>query len=219
MRDPVKKFLGAAELEQIEACVREAERTTRGEIVVLVAPASHHYPVAGLRGAAAVSIPAAVLLARTVGPLIWAGPHDLWVFLGALCPLFFLCRMAVMRLPRLKRLFVSAKEMDHEVREAAAIQFFAKGVFRTREENGVLIYLSVFEGKVQVLGDRGIDAAVPAGFWQAVVDQIVAGITAGGTAAAICAAVGRIRGVLAEKFPAAAGDTNELPNLIVDASS
>jgi putative membrane protein len=217
MRDPVKTFLKEAELEQIESCVRQAERTTRGEIVVMVAPCSHHYPVADLRGAAAFSIPAAVVLARTVGPFVWAGPHDLWIFLGVLFPLFFICREVVMRLPRLKRLFVSEKEMGHEVRESATIQFFLKGLYRTREETGVLIYLSVFEGKVWVLGDRGVDAAVPPGLWQEVVDQVVAGIKEGRPAAAICAAVGRIRGVLAEKFPAPAIDTNELPNLIVDA--
>ena len=217
MKDPVKTFLKEAEQEQIESCVRQAERTTRGEIVVMVAPCSHHYPVAALRGAAAFSIPAAVALARTVGPLVWAGPHDLWIFLGILCPLFFIGREVVMRLSRLKRLFVSEKEMDHEVREAATIQFFLKGLFRTREATGVLIYLSVFEGKVWVLGDRGVDAAVPSGFWQGIVDEVVAGIKEGRPAAAVCAAVGRIRGVLAEKFPAAPGDTNELPNLIVDA--
>lgn len=217
MRDPVKNFLREAELEQIETCVREAELATRGEIVVMVAPASHDYPVAGLRGASAFSIPAAVVLARTVGPLVWAGPHDLWIFLGIFFPLFFLCRIVVMRLPRLKRLFVSEKEMDHEVREVATIQFFLKGLFRTREENGVLIYLSVFEGKVWVMGDRGVDAAVPTGFWQGVVDQVVAGVREGRPAAAICAAVDRIRGVLEEKFPVAASDTNELPNLIVGA--
>ena len=217
MRDPVKTFLKKAEWEQIESCVRQAERTTRGEIVVMVAPSSHHYPVADLRGAAAFAIPAAVVLARTVGPLVWAGPHDLWIFLGIFFPLFFLCRLVVMRLPRLKRLFVSEKEMGHEVREAATIQFFLKGLFRTRDETGILIYLSVFESKVWVLGDRGVDAAVPSGFWQGVVDEVVAGVKNGRPAAAICAAVGRIRGVLAEKFPAAASDTNELPNLIVDA--
>jgi putative membrane protein len=217
MRDPVKTFLKEAELEQIESCVRQAERTTRGEIVVMVAPASHHYPVADLRGAATFAIPAAVVLARTVGSLVWAGPHDLWIFLGIFFPLFFLCRLVVMRLPRLKRLFVSEKEMEHEVREAATIQFFLKGLFRTREKTGVLIYLSVFEGNVWVIGDRGVDAAVPSGFWQGVVDEVVVGVKNGRPAAAICAAVGRIRGVLAEKFPAAASDTNELPNLIVDA--
>jgi len=217
MRDPVKTFLKKAEWEQIESCVRQAERTTRGEIVVMVAPSSHHYPVADLRGAATLAIPAAVVLARTVGPLVWAGPHDLWVFLGILFPLFFLCREVVMRLPRLKRFFVSEKEMDFEVREAATIHFFSKGLHRTREETGILIYLSVFEGKAWVLGDRGVNAAVPPGFWQEVVGQVVAGIKADRPAAAICAAVGRIRGVLGEKFPAAPGDTNELQNLIVDA--
>jgi putative membrane protein len=217
MRDPVKTFLTEAELEQIETCVREVERTTRGEIVVLVAPGSHHYPLADLRGAATFAIPAAVVLARTVGPLLWAGPHDLWIFLGFFFPLFFFCREIVTRLPRLKRLFVSEKEMGHEVREAATIQFFLKGLFRTREETGVLIYLSVFEGKVWVLGDRGVDAAVPPGFWQGVVDQVVAGVKEGRPAAAICTAVGRIRGVLVEKFPVASDNTNELPNLIVDA--
>jgi putative membrane protein len=164
MRDPVKKFLRKAELEQIETYVREAERTTRGEIVVMVAPASHGYPMAGVLGSAAISVPVAVALTRTVGPFVWAGPHDLWVFLGILFPLFFLCREVVMRLPRLKRFFVSEKEMDLEVREAATIHFFSKGLHRTREETGILIYLSVFEGKAWVLGDRGVDAAVPLGF-------------------------------------------------------
>jgi putative membrane protein len=217
MKNPVTTFLQQEDLEQIEACVSEAERTTRGEIVVMVAPASHDYPVAGLLGAAALSIPAAVVLARMAGRLAWIGPHDLWLFLGICFPLFFLCREIVMRLPWLKRLFISEKEMDFEVKEAATIHFFAKGLYRTREETGILIYLSVFEGKVWVLGDRGVDTVVPSGFWQEVVDQIVAGIKQGQPAAAICAAVGRIRGVLVEKFPAGPDDMNELPNLIIEA--
>jgi putative membrane protein len=216
MGNAVNGFLRADEVDRIEACVREAERATRGEIVVMVAPASHAYPMAGLLGAAAFAIPAAIVFTRLVGALVWAGPHDIWIFLGVFFPLFFLARMAVNRLPRLKRLFVSRKEMEHEVREAATLSFFAKGLSRTREENGVLIYLSVFEGKVWALGDRGIDAAGPAGFWQAVVDQVVAGIAGGRPADAICAAVGRVRGVLAETFPVAASDANELPNVIVE---
>jgi putative membrane protein len=229
MKDPIKSFLkeaelqeidacvGLADLEQIESCVEAAERATRGEIVVLVAPASHHYPVANVLGGAACSIPLAIALTRLIGHYVWAGPHDLWIFLGILLPLFFLCRAVIERYPRLKRLFVSKKEMNHEVRESAAIQFFSKGLYRTREENGVLIYLSVFESRVWVLGDRGVNAVVSAGFWQEIVDQIVAEIREGRPAAAICQAVGRIRAVLQEKFPPAKGDTNELPNLILEA--
>jgi len=227
-RDPVKRFLkeaelqqidvcvGAADLKRIKACVEAAERRTRGEIVVLVAPASHHYPVAGVVAGAALAIPLAVVLTRLIGRFVWAGPHDLWIFLGVVLPLFFLCRALLERFPRLKRLFVSQKEMDREVREAAAVQFFSKGLYRTREETGVLIYLSLFESKVWVLGDRGIDAVAPAGFWQEIVDQIVADIRKGRPAEAICKAVGRICELLEEKFPAVPGDTNELPDLIVE---
>jgi len=216
MRNPVKNLMKKAELDQIETCVSEAEHATRGEIVVMMAPASHDYPVAGLLGAAAFSIPAAVALTRMVGRLVWAGPHDLWLFLGIFFPLFFLCREIVVRLPWLKRLFITEKEMDLEVREAATLHFFSKGLYRTKEETGILIYLSIFEGKVWVLGDRGVDAVVLPGFWQEVVDQIVAGIKDGRPAAAICAAICRIRGVLVEKFPAGADDSNELPNLIIE---
>jgi putative membrane protein len=216
MRDPVKTFLSESELAQIDECVREAEYASRGQVVVLVAPASYHYPMAGLLGAAAFSIPAAVVIARTVGPLMWAGPHDLWIFLGSFFPLFCLFRALVMRLPVLKRLFVSAKEMDHEVRESATFHFFARGLFRTREENGVLIYLSIFEGKVWVLGDRGIDAAAPAGFWQEIVDQVVAGIREGRQTTAICEAVRMVGRVLAEKYPKAGNGINELPNVILE---
>jgi putative membrane protein len=212
-----RAFMRPEELEQIASCVREAERASRGEIAVLIAPASHDYPVADLLGAAGLSVPAAVVLTRVLGDLIWAGPHDLWVFLGLLFPLFLLCRAAVARLPRLKRLFVPRAEMDREVREAAKVQFFERGLHRTAEENGVLLYLSVFEGRVWVLGDRGVDAAVSSGFWQEIADQVAAGMKDGRRAAAVCAAVARIRGVLAEKFPAAPGDRDELPDLIIDA--
>lgn len=216
MKDLVTGFLKEADIKRIDACVTDAERTTRGEIVVLVAPASHHYPSAGLLGAAAISIPLAVGLTRIVGPHLWAGPHDLWFFLGFSFPLFFLCRFLIDRLPPLKRLFVSKKELDQEVREAARSHFLSKGLYRTREETGVLVYLSVFERRVWVLADRGVDAVVPTGLWQEIVDRLVSEIREGRPADALCRAVGRIRAVLAEKLPAAPADTNELPNLIVE---
>ncbi len=106
--------------------------------------------------------------------------------------------------------------MDQEVKEAAEAHFFSKGLYRTREETGVLIYLSVFESRVRVLGDRGVNAVVASGFWQEIADQIVSEIRAGRPADAVCRAVGRIHAVLEEKLPAAPVDTNELPNLIVE---
>lgn len=183
--------------------------------MVLVAASSHPYPAADLRAGLALSSPVAVALTPLIGGLLWAGPFSLWVFLALLIPLFFIFQAAVRYLSSVRRLFISDREMEAEVQAAAENHFYQQGVCRTAEETGVLIYISVFEHKVRVLGDRGINAKIPAGFWQALVDTIVSGIRTGRPAESICAAVAEVAGVLASKFPVRAGDTDELKNLVV----
>jgi putative membrane protein len=216
MTEPVAGFLSAAECRRIEECVAEAERHTRGEIVVMVAPSSHRYPSAPRIGAVALAFPAALVLTPVLGGHLWAGPQNLWVFLGAFVPLWVLVRETLKRVGGLRRLFVSQREMDAEVREAAAVQFYRKGLYRTREETGVLIYVSVFERTVWVLGDRGIDRQIPAGFWQEMVAEIVKGFRKRRAAEAICRAVGTIGALLREKFPVRPDDSDELQNVIIE---
>jgi len=107
--------------------------------------------------------------------------------------------------------------MGEEVREAAHVQFFRKGLYRTREETGVLIYISVFERRVWVLGDRGINAVIPEAHWNGVVGMIVQAIKGGRQTEGICRAVGEVASILQGKFPIKRGDQNELENLIVEA--
>ena len=216
MKDLAERFISKLDQIKIETCVREAESRTRGEIVVMVAPGSYHYPMASLIGATVFSLPAAIALTPALGGLFWAGPSNLWVFLAVLIPLFLLFHEAVKRVHVLKRCFIRAKEMEEEVREAAHIQFFRKGLYRTREETGVLIYISVFERRVWVLGDRGINAAIPEKRWNGVVATIVQAIKAGRPAEGICQAIGEVGRILQDKLPIGRGDQNELQNLIAE---
>jgi putative membrane protein len=182
----------------------------------MVVPASYHYPMAGLLGASAVSFPVAIALTPELGGLFWAGPWNLWIFLAVLIPLFLVFHQTVRRIHGLRRFFISGKELEDEVREAAHIQFFRKGLYRTREETGVLIYISVFERRVWVLGDRGINAAIPKAHWKSVVATIVQAIKDRRPAEGICQAVGEVGQILQDKFPIRHGDQNELQNLIVE---
>lgn len=216
MKDLMERFISKADRDKIETCVREAESRTRGEIVVMVVPMSYHYPMADLIGAAAFSLPAAVAVTPVLGGLFWAGPSNLWVFLMALIPLFLVFHEAVKRVHTLKRWFINRKEIEDEVREAAHVQFFRKGLYRTREETGVLIYVSVFERRVWVLGDRGINAAIPEGHWEGVVATIVQAIKGRKPAEGICQAVGEVSRILQDKFPIRHDDQNELGNLMVE---
>ena len=219
MKNMMQRFLSAADRNKIEACVREAESRTRGEIVVMVAPASYHYPVAGLLATTAFTLPVAVALTPFLGGFLWTGPFNLWVFLAVMIPLFVAFHEAVKRTPILKRWFVHAKEMEEEVREAAHNQFYSKGLYRTAEQTGVLIYISVFERRVWVLGDRGIDAKIPEGQWQAAAALIVQAIQEGRPAEGICRAVTEVGRILQEKFPVGTDNPDELKNLIIEDES
>jgi putative membrane protein len=219
MKNLMARFLSEADRNRIDACVREAESRTRGEIVVMVAPASYHYPVAGLLGATAFALPVAVAFTPLLGGLFWAGPANLWVFLAVMIPLFVAFHEVVKRVFILKRCFVHAKEMEDEVREAAHHQFYRKGLHRTAEETGVLIYISVFERRVWVLGDQGINAKIPEEQWQAVAAVIVQAIQEGRPAEGICRAVGEVGRILREKFPVGPDNPDELKNLIIEDES
>ena len=216
MKNLMERFISEADQHKIETCVRDAESRTRGEIVLMVVPASYRYPMAGLLGATAFSVPIALALTPALGGLFWVGPSNLWVFLAALIPLFLVFHEAVKRVHILKRCFIRRKEMEEEVWEAAHIQFFRKGLYRTRDETGVLIYISFFERRVWVLGDRGINAMIPEAHWNGVVATIVQAIKDGRPAEGICQAVVEVGGILQEKFPIRRGDQNELGNLMVE---
>lgn len=87
---------------------------------------------------------------------------------------------------------------------------------RTRDETGVLIFISVFEHTVTILADRGINTKVQDGQWNGIVKNIVQGIKQKRHADAICEAVKNIGEILKKHFPVKQDDTDELKNLIVE---
>jgi putative membrane protein len=216
MQDLTKKFLSEADRAAIAAAVEAAEEQTSGEIVPMVVSTSYHYPLADVIGGIALALPAALLLTPLVGGWLWIGTWNLWVFLGLFTLLFLVAQVMVRHWPGLKRHFISKDEIEEEVREAAITSFFTKGLYRTRDETGVLIFVSLFEHRVWVLADRGINRKVDQGQWDDIVALIVRGIRQRNAAQAICEAVAKIGDLLAEHFPIRDDDRNELQNLIVE---
>jgi len=49
--------------------------------------------------------------------------------------------------------------------DRAAWVFKKLGMHKTNERNGVLFYLAISDRKFAIIGDAGINAKVPAGFW------------------------------------------------------
>ena len=215
MKDLAKQFLSDTDRQKVRAAVKEAEKHTSGEIVPMVVSASYRYPMANVIGAAALALPISLLLTPFVGGRLWVGTQNMWLFLGFLILLFVVFHELVKRTYWLKRWFISQREIDEEVEEAALTGFFREGLYHTREETGVLLFISVFEHKVWVLADRGINEKVNPGQWDDIVNIIVDGIKQKHPAESICEAVEKIGDLLKKHFPIGPDDTDELKNLIV----
>jgi putative membrane protein len=202
------KLLSEEDHKSIEESVKQAEATTSGEIVFATAEASANYQHATLQGAIiGMAIAASVYLmlpvAHTTTVLLWTEVLSFAVFY-ALLP----------RLPW-RRWIISQQEMDARVHEAALMQFYSSGLYRTRESNGVEIYLSLFEREVVVIGDRGIHEKMGDQHWQSVRDLIIGGIKKGDARGGICAAIEACGKALAQYFPPRTDDINELPDQVI----
>ena len=216
MKDLAKTFLTDVERTRVSAAVKEAEKLTAGEIVVMIISASYHYPMANIIGAVVFGIPLALIFTSLTGEWLWIGGQNMWPFLGFLTVFFILFHEIVRRTLWLKRRFISEREYKEEVEEAAITHFFNQGLYRTRDETGVLILISVFEHKVWVLADKGINAKVHAGQWDDIVKMIIDGIKQKRQTEAICKAVEKIGHLLKEHFPIKSDDTDELANVIIE---
>ena len=216
MKDLTRHLLSEADRKAIIAAVKDAEKQTAGEIVPMIVSASYHYPMADVIGGVSLALPGALLLTPLVGGWLWIGTWNLWMFLALFSLLFPTALLIVRHAGGFKRLFISKREIDEEVEEAAVTSFFQKGVYRTRDETGILIFISLFERRVWVLADRGINRKVAQDQWDGIVARILEGIRQQRAGEAICAAVAEIGELLAAHFPIKADDRDELTNLIVE---
>ncbi|MFH2124383.1 MAG: TPM domain-containing protein [Pseudomonadota bacterium] len=215
MQTLAQQFLTKTEQDTISALVRQMEQQTSGEIVPMVVSSSHSYPTAIICGATALALPFSLLLMPAVSGFFWLGSQNVWIFIILFVALYGIFYGLVQYFTCLKRLFLSRKQVEAEVQEAALTSFFSEKLYKTKDENGILIFISVLERKVWVLADSGINACIDSGQWQGVIDLITQGIKEKRQCEAICAAISQIGELLKTHFPIQENDINELHNLIV----
>jgi len=198
------------EKQRIEAAVKAAELKTSGEIVPMVVDESYDYPRAEILGGGILALFLAALL-------VWFSGHDsVWLFLPLFILLFFACKSLLHHVPGLKRRLIHPAEIAAEVEEKALVAFIEQGLHHTRDSTGILILVSLFERRVHVLADQGINSVVAPQVWDEIVAIVTDGIKQNRTCDAICKAVARCGELLTENFPRKEDDTDELPNLIVE---
>ncbi|NTU95434.1 MAG: TPM domain-containing protein, partial [Bacteroidales bacterium] len=86
--------------------------------------------------------------------------------------------------------------------------------YKTRERNGVLIYIAHKSKKFAIIGDSGINAVVPPDFWNEVKESLGEYLRKGEVAQGLSVAIGMAGDNLKKFFPYKSDDTNEQSNEI-----
>src|SRR5262245_59011393 len=100
--------------------------------------------------------------------------------------------------------------------ERAVRRFQLLGMDRTRERNGVLIYVAPRSRKFRIIGDVGIHEKCGPEFWTEVAGGMEQHFRRGEYTEGIVHGVERVGDVLARHFPREAGDRNELPDEVTE---
>lgn len=213
MKDSAETFFTPEERERIRLAVATAEKATSGEIATMVVARSDRYQeailLASVLGAALTALIAAV-----------ASQHvTIWSYLPLTIILYFPLYLLIKRTPCLQRPFISGRRLNEAVQARAVQAFYEKGLYRTRDETGILLFISIFERKVWILGDRGINARIPAESWQQLVQLLTTGIREDRACEALCNVIAHCGEELARHFPREGDDRNELQDELIVGSN
>jgi putative membrane protein len=186
--------------------VREIESNTDAEIVIVVRARSGPYRHADYLCGALLAF--AGLLFVLLSPFDF---HTYWVPIDVAL-LFVLGAFVSSRSNLLRRLLTTRKFRARAARTGAAAMFYEAGIANTHAENGLLIYLSLLERRLEVFADRGILTSVPALAWNhALFELNQAGRRA--EPGSLTKALQDLGTLLARHKPATGENPNELPDM------
>ncbi len=203
---------------RIETAVAAAERRTSGEIVPVIVPRSDRYEITVWKGgglAAGLALLAAMLVFHFYEGWGMAWLHTGWGTASLTLSAGLAGGLAGAYLAPVRRFLAGRDLMTRAVHRRAVKAFVEEEVFATLERTGILIFISLFEHRIEVLGDAGINQNVSADDWVDVVETIRDGIRSGHVTDGIVEAIGMC-GRLLEKsgVEIREDDANELPDAL-----
>jgi putative membrane protein len=207
-RDEKMVLVSKADGETIANAIAEAEKTTSGEIVAVIAPSSGSYIYA------AFFWPAIVALIVPLPFIHWTWwPIQTIYFLQ----LFTFAALTVLLLVlRPLRLALVPRSLRRQVAHRRALeQFLAQNLHTTPGRTGVLIFVSVAERFAEIIADAEIHKHVGEASWRIIVDDLTGQIGAGMPVKGFLGAIAAVAKPLAEHFPPGSHPHDSLPNHLI----
>lgn len=221
-------YLTKQQHQIVSDAVKEAELSTSGEIVTVLADRSDGYSDIIQLYCAAIAFTAMSVFAFAPAPFL-----DLWDFLIsgwghewstgqlasmtiALGLIAYLASFLIFLPDPVRFALIPAPTKTARV-HAQAIKHFKVGAeARTKGKTGVMIYLSMREHRAEIVADDSIAEKVPAEVWGEAMAEMLDEIREGRIAEGMAVGVRDVGFVLAQHFPIAEDDQNELPDRLIE---
>ena len=221
-------YIDEAGHKVVSDAVAEAELTTSGEIVPVIAERSDGYTDVVLIWAAVASFTAMSLFAMfpelilTKIDWVFGGWSHEWTYGEVIAwtigfgLLKFLGVWLFLSWDAMRFFFIPPPVKRQRVHERAIRHFKVGADGRTDGKTGVLLYLSMKEHRAEIVADEPIAEIVPAEVWGEAMADMLAEVREGRIAEGIAAGVRDVGKVLSEHFPRSEDDVNELPDRLIE---
>jgi putative membrane protein len=188
--------------KRVGQAVGEAESRTAAEVVVVVRHTSGAWRQVDLAVGAVTAFAALLVLLFYPMPFaVETMPLDVLVA-------FVAGALVCASVSPLKRALLPRKHVAAHVRARAREAFVDQGISRTRGRTGILVYVSTFERRVELVADVGVDGKLLEAQERALADSI----RRGPDLDAFLEGIRSIGPALAASLPRAEDDVNELPD-------
>ena len=202
-------FFTKEEKERLKKTTIDVESRTIGEIAIMVVDHSSQYTETEIIGGVFLGS----IVSLIVTDLYFHA--SVWFFIPFAFLFFFPSRLFFQKAPWLKRVFVGKKRKEKAVKERALKAFYEKGLYKTKENTGVLFFLSLLERKVWVLADKGIHSKIHQNTLNKFANIVTKGIKEGRACDALIEAIQGAGEMLAQHYPTKAGDVDELSDEVI----
>lgn len=211
------KLLSSGDREQISQRIAKLETQTDAEVVCAVATESGRYDRAESLFGLAVGLVALISGNKLAGMGGWDTSTALSLGLQVVLVVggFVLGSVLASYWHGLRHLFVSNAEITSEVSRSVHQVFSQRGVGGTRHRGGVLIYLSLFERRLEVRCDRAVAERVKQSDLDAIRDAVLGKVRKGDVAGGLIAGLDRAEAVLAKALPASDATPDAISNEVL----
>jgi len=214
--------------DKVSAAIAAAEAHTNGEIVAVATPISDAYHDVALHWALIPLFAVLAWAAWRPSALTWwydflfggwnGDPtmSQLLTLLMFFAALKFTVALLILKYMPLRVALTPGATKERRVRRRAVTIFKAAAERRTVGRTGILIYLSMAERRAEIVADEAILKVTDEHTWGEAMTALIADVREGRPGDGIVAAIERVGVVLAERFPRSAGDTNEIPDKLIE---